>query len=238
MLFKNSVNTKSVFISIGILSVSAFVLTVGFTKAIFTDKIQISGVSFSTGDWILPESEIKGLYNTQELSAITNLNNFRVEYGANDIGAGIDYVELWYSHNQNDWRFYDSEQPNSSGSFQFDCPDGDGFYDFQVLAFDKKGNQEDKDFETGFETIFVDTQPPETTLITSGGQLILISDDNFGSGVFKIYYSINGGDVQSSYGSQIDITSQLQSDEDPIEYFSEDTAGNFEVDNLTSYSFE
>jgi signal peptidase I len=210
------------------LSLSSVLILPTAVYAVYKDTVTVNGLKLSTKDWVLPESEITGLYGSGELTEITNLSNFRVDYQAKDVGSGIDYVELWYSHNQNDWQIYDSDSSGTSGSFQFDPPNGDGFYDFQVLAFDKSGNQEDKDFENNFKTVFVDTNPPVSNL---SEDYILSADDGFGSGVLRIFYSVNGGGEKIVWGNQVSISDDLPAGGNTIIFYAEDTAGNIEEKN-------
>ena len=219
-----------------ILLISSAVVLVPLTYSAFVDKVTVGGWQLSTGDWINPESEITEIAAGQPVKGITKDCSFEITYQAEDVGSGIDYIELWYSFNQNNWQYLTKN--GSSNRIDFSCPDGDGFYDFQTLAVDNRGNKENKNFEADLKTIFIDTSPPTTTLNISGSQIELLAEDGFGSGVVKIHYAINGQPINSVYGSKVDLTSQLQTGENSINYFSEDTVGNIESEKISSYFFE
>jgi hypothetical protein len=201
------------------------------TNALYADSVSLLGVGVRIGDWLRPVSNVVGLFEDNQLEKITREDNFEVRYEANDGGVGVDYVELWYSHNQSDWQLFGSDQPNSLGSFQFNCPDDDGFYDFQTLAVDKRGNEEDKNFETNFKTVFVDTTPPVSDL---SEDYILSADDGFGSGVLRIFYSANDGGEKIVWGNQVSISDDLPAGGNTVIFYSEDTAGNIEEKNTLS----
>ncbi len=219
-----------------VLLISSAVVFVPLTYSAFQDKASVGGFRLSTGDWIKPESEITEVTASQPVKGISPDSSFEIIYQATDVGSGVDYVELWYSFNQENWQYFTKKDYDSDNEINFNCPDGDGFYDFQVLAVDKRVNEEEKNFENDFKTIFVDTSPPTTIFNVSGNQVQLLADDDFGSGVLKIHYAINGQPISTSYGNKVDLTSQLQTGENTISFFSEDTAGNIEANKITSYS--
>jgi hypothetical protein len=69
-------------------------------------------------------------------------NVFDVPFSANDNLSGVSYVELWYRLNGSSWL-------KSSGKFTtnpiaFTAPFGAGTYDFEIVAVDSAGNEEDR----------------------------------------------------------------------------------------------
>ncbi len=227
---KESADLKTLIFGLCLSGLSIFSLTVGVSLALYKDTVEISNISITTEDWVLPESKIIGLYGEEELGEVTKRSDFRVKYEADDTGCGIEKVQLWYSHNQGDWESF-GHKTESSGNFDFNSLDGDGFYDFQVLAVDKNENKEEKDFEKNFKNVFVDTKPPETELLDSSQEVILKSDDGFGSGVYKIHYTIDDGSEKEVFGQTADIKDELSSGKNEVVFYAEDTAGNIESEN-------
>ncbi len=227
---KRKINGKqsNLKLTIFFLFLTSFLSLVSFTGialALFSDQAKVSGLQLSTGDWIPPDSAVTGQLDLE----ITNDNQLNINYQASDQGAGVDYIELWYSYNQNNWQLFGSDGNGLSGSFLFDCPQGDGFYDFQTLAVDKKGNEEEKDFESGYRSVFIDTTPPASQL---SDDYWITSEDEFGSGVFKINYSVNEGQWKTIYGSKQFIKNEIPSGESSVKFFAEDSAGNIESENV------
>jgi len=228
-------NFKS-WVMLMVLSLSAFLGSKELAFAFYKDVLTVRSLTLSTGDWIKPESEITQLSADQPLGEITKLDDFQIEYKANDTGSSIDYVQLWYSHNLNDWKLFGQANTSPKGEIGFNCPDGDGFYDFQVLAVDKFGNREEKNFEEDIKTIFVDTTQPVVEMFRENNQAVLVGNDDFGSGVFRIKYTINNGEDNLVYGNKADIKDQLSPGVSVVRFQAEDAAGNFSQQGVISYN--
>ena len=136
---------------------------IGSTNAYFSGQSVVESNVFTAGDWTAPESWVTQITGSGEIFGLTTLTEFTVHYEAEDDG-GIDFVELWYSFNGGDWQYYGQDVPNSPGSFLFDCPEGDGIYEFKTIAFDTFGNEEGKEADFIPLMIEVDSQPPTSNL--------------------------------------------------------------------------
>ncbi|MBU4264861.1 hypothetical protein KKC08_04640 [Patescibacteria group bacterium] len=134
----------------------------------FVDE-EILENTISSGDWQNPLSAITATFSSDAQSGLPLI----IGYTASD-NIDIDYVQLCYSFDLNDWNCDDpnlTDIPSSPGSFNFNAPEGDGLYYFATIAYDKEGNQENKDLpdpETigpfDFYSVQIDTQNPYTVL--------------------------------------------------------------------------
>lgn len=159
---------KKIFISFscfwfaGLISYFLFPNSVLFTKiqAVFQDKTVVRGLTISIRDEINPNSEIISLNKLDQQTV-------RVDYQADDDGAGIDYVQLWQRSLDSDWELKDVGS-NTSGYFiLYFLPDN--IYQWQTIAVDKAGNKQTEDVKQlaneefndwDFSTLQIDTQPP------------------------------------------------------------------------------
>jgi flagellar hook assembly protein FlgD len=80
--------------------------------------------------------------------------------------SGVEQVMLFYRHSTDnltwsDWQLYsaDGEEP---WNWEFDSPEGDGFYQLGTVALDRAGNREET--ATADVSIGVDTTPPESSV--------------------------------------------------------------------------
>jgi len=84
--------------------------------------------------------------SAQPLPPNNYTKTFSIPYVADDAGSGVDFVNLYYSYsvNGNDswtyWTQYGGNYATSPITFDTDLANGDGYYDFYIVATDKAGN--------------------------------------------------------------------------------------------------
>ena len=97
------------------------------------------------------------------LPAYTNKTNFNVPYTADDIGVGVDKVQLFYKKDLSQWTLYGNF---TSSPVPFTSI-GDGTYTFYTVGLDKLANKENKNPQIEASTV-VDTKVPVTNLTIVG----------------------------------------------------------------------
>ncbi len=99
----------------------------------------------------------------------SNQTTFNVTYsGAADNvgGSGLDYVSLWARKNSGGWYNTGQTRSTGSGSFSFTTLSGDGVIYFSVVATDNAGNSSAAPIDSGQTVTILDTQAPETGVVT------------------------------------------------------------------------
>ncbi|MFH1561330.1 MAG: lamin tail domain-containing protein [Patescibacteria group bacterium] len=182
------------------------------TGAFFASSLVGGENQISIGDWGRPESEITDILdssaNSVLFSGVSNDPNLEIEYQSSDSGLGVSEVELWYSYDSGSWVYFGS-QFSAIGTFSFNCPQGDGLYQFLTVAIDGSGNVEDRDGDDiddnldqisldsagMMASVFVqlDTQPPTINLSVDQ----LLADGWIGQNLL-----VNGGFEFGSVGWQ------------------------------------
>jgi len=148
-------------------------------------------------DWTPPESSA-----TDNQPDYQNTRSFNVDYTASDNLSGVKEVRLYYRYNHNNWQLFGTET-RIDGKFEFNSPEGDGFYEFKTVAIDQAGNEElDSLFADASTT--VDTTPPVTMLSTPNTMAVtneLLYNGGFENG------NLDGWTVDSN-GSDHQVTSE------------------------------
>lgn len=65
-----------------------------------------------------------------------------ISFMASDDGSGVSSTALWYRHNDGPWTESQHAKPGTSGSFDFEAPEGVGTYRFYTICCDRAGNVE------------------------------------------------------------------------------------------------
>lgn len=145
-----------------LISCALFPNTVLFKQiqAVYQDKVLVSHLNISIIDEIKPTSEIISLNKLDQQTV-------RLDYQASDIGAGIDYVQLWQRSLNNGWELT-KVSSSTTGYFTVYFL-SDNVYQWQTIAVDKAGNKQSEAPELlaqeefrnwQFSTIQIDTRPP------------------------------------------------------------------------------
>jgi len=165
------------------------------------------------------------------LPAYTNKTAIAVPFKADDIGIGLDHVQLYYRKDLGPWasfgNFTTSPIPFTSK--------GDGKYDFYTVALDTLGNKEKKSAVVE-AYITVDTLTPVTNLTVLGtlgdngwyvtNLTITMSTNEVVKNIAYTKYRLDGGNwtVYSKGGFQI-----TGSGKRTLEFYSANKAGNVEA---------
>ncbi|MCD6328439.1 right-handed parallel beta-helix repeat-containing protein [bacterium] len=96
---------------------------------------------------------------------LSNNDSIQVEYSTDDsdAGSGILAIQLYYSFEGSSWQDSGLSLSQSTGTFDFTPPQGDGVYDFAAIATDRAGNSTGQPTESRTSTRF-DTASPSSTL--------------------------------------------------------------------------
>jgi|GEM_PF-2708058 hypothetical protein len=137
----------------------------------FNDQQSVSA-SIASGDWTAPTSQ------TDNLSTFQNSPNFNIPFTATDSGGLVDSVDLYYRYNDSGsftkYTTYDIN-PNANpvtGNIPFIASDGDGLYQFYLIAVDDSTNTESQVGKTTESSTTLDSLAPSTTMSVSSGKKI------------------------------------------------------------------
>ncbi|MBN2208499.1 MAG: S8 family serine peptidase [Candidatus Coatesbacteria bacterium] len=137
--------------------------------------------------------------STSSCDELTNNPRVSIAFDASDTLSGIASVALYYSHNEGLFLPSTHSSDESSGTFDFEFKQGDGLYQFYVIATDNAGNTQLAPSAPQCSVLF-DTAPPETSCDSPDSTSKSSVEVSFeamdpGSGVAetKLLYRVSGG---------------------------------------------
>jgi len=177
---------------------------------------------------------------------------------ANDVLSGVKEVTLYYRYSANNatwqpWNIF-STDTSSPWQWNFNAPNGDGYYQFYTIARDNANNIESAP-PAADEDSAIDTHAPTTIINPSGGYVspsssITLNATDTPAGVNATYYRIWNGSWSpapgTGYGKSNNFSiysgafSLNTAGTNYVEFYSDDKLGNeetthnvtFTVDNL------